>query len=131
MGDLMKSLKDKGLDVENIPFKPKYLAELVSLIDDGTISGTIAKKVFQKMFESGKEPGVIVEEEGLRVVNDEGVILTAVTKVLENNPQSIADYKAGKDRAVGFLMGQVMKETGGKANPQTINKLILEKLKES
>ena len=128
MGDVMRTLKEKGLEAESIPFPGSYLAQLVSLIDKGTISGTIAKKVFEKMFESGREPLSIVKEEGLEVVNDESALVAAVKKVLDSNPQSVADYGNGKEKAFGFLVGQAMKETRGKANPQLINKLLKEEL---
>jgi aspartyl/glutamyl-tRNA(Asn/Gln) amidotransferase, B subunit len=128
MGDVMRILKDKSLEVENIPFPGSHLAKLVSLIDKGTISGTIAKKVFDKMFDTGKDPLEIVKQEGLEVVNDESAIAAAVRKIIEANPQSIADYKSGKEKAFGFLVGQAMKETRGKANPQVINKLLKEEL---
>jgi len=128
MGDLMRILKDRNMEAEEIPFPAEYLAKLVSLIDKGTISGTIAKKVFEKMFESSKDPEVIVKEEGLEVVSDEGALAAVVRKVIESSPQSVADYKAGKEKALGFLMGQAMKETKGKANPQFIGKLLKEEL---
>lgn len=128
MGDLMRVLKEKGMEVEDIPFPAEYLAKMIHLIDKGTISGTIAKKVFEKMFETGKDPGTIVKEEGLEVVSDEGALVTVVKKILESNPQSVSDYKSGKDKAFGFLVGQAMKETKGKANPQIINKVLKEEL---
>lgn len=128
MGDLMRILKDRNMEVEEIPFPPQYLASMVSLIDKGTISGTIAKKVFEKMFTSGKDPAVIVKEEGLEVVSDEGAISGVIEKILESNPQSVADFKSGKEKAFGFLVGQAMKETKGKASPQIINKLLKEAL---
>ncbi|HOJ09906.1 MAG TPA: Asp-tRNA(Asn)/Glu-tRNA(Gln) amidotransferase subunit GatB [Clostridiales bacterium] len=130
MGDLMRILKDRKLEVENIPFPAEYLADMISLIDKGTISGTMAKKVFEKMFDSGKAPEVIVKEEGLEVVTDEAAIAKIVDKVLDNNPGSVADYKAGKKKALGFLVGQVMKESKGKAEPQLVNRLLSEKLNE-
>jgi len=128
MGDLMRILKDKEMEADEIPFPAEYLAELVNLIDKGTISGTIAKKVFAKMFDTGKAPGTIVKEEGLEVVSDEGAIVEAVKKVIVANPQSVADYKGGKEKAIGFLVGQVMRETKGKANPQIVNKVLREEL---
>jgi aspartyl-tRNA(Asn)/glutamyl-tRNA(Gln) amidotransferase subunit B len=128
MGDLIRILKEKELEAEQIPFSGGYLARLVSLIDKGTISGTIAKKVFEKMFESGKDPEVIVKEEGLEVVSDEGALVEVVRKILENNPQSVSDYRSGKEKAFGFLVGQAMRETRGKANPQVINKVLKEEL---
>lgn len=128
MGDLMRVLKEKGLEADSIPFPGKYLAKLVLLIDKGTISGTIAKKVFEKMFESGKDPGVIVKEEGLEVVSDEGALSETVRKIIEANPQSAADYRSGKEKAFGFLVGQAMREMKGKADPQLINRLLKEEL---
>ncbi|HHY25093.1 MAG TPA: Asp-tRNA(Asn)/Glu-tRNA(Gln) amidotransferase GatCAB subunit B, partial [Clostridiaceae bacterium] len=103
-------------------------AKMVELIDKGTISGTIAKKVFEKMFDSGKDPEFIVKEEGLEVVDDEGVLLELVRKIIQNNPGSVEDYKGGKKKALGFLVGQAMKETKGKADPQLVNKLLLKEL---
>jgi Asp-tRNA(Asn)/Glu-tRNA(Gln) amidotransferase B subunit len=128
MGDMMRILKERELEVEAVPFPGKYLAQLVALIDKGTISGTIARKVFEKMFETGKEPSVIVKEEGLEVVSDEGALAATVRKILEANPQSVADFKSGKEKAMGFLVGQCMREMKGKADPQTINKLLKEEL---
>lgn len=128
MGDLMRILKDRNLEPDAIPFPAEYLARMIAMIDKGTISGTIAKKVFEKMFESQKDPEAIVKEEGLEVVSDEGALVAVVRKILESNPQSVADYKNGKDKAFGFLVGQAMKETRGKANPQLINKLLKEEL---
>ena len=99
-------------------------------IAGGTSSGktTIAKKVFEEMSETGKDPEKIVEEKGLVQISDEGAIKEVVDRIIAANPQSIADYKAGKDRALGFLVGQCMKEMKGKGNPQILNKLILEEL---
>lgn len=128
LGDLLKSLKDNDIEAKDIPFPPEYLGKLVSMVDDGKISNTIAKKVFLTMFETKKDPTIIVKEQGLEVVNDEGVLLEAVKKVISSNPQSVADFKSGKEKAFGFLMGQVMKETRGKANPQLINSLLKETL---
>ncbi|HPU42360.1 MAG TPA: Asp-tRNA(Asn)/Glu-tRNA(Gln) amidotransferase subunit GatB [Acetivibrio clariflavus] len=128
MGDLLRMLKEKEMEAEQIPFPGAYLAKLVTLIDKGTISGTIAKKVFEKMFSQGKDAEVIVKEEGLEVVSDESALVAVVKKVIENNPQSVADYKGGKEKAFGFLVGQAMKETKGKANPQLINKILKEEL---
>lgn len=128
MGDMMRILKEKDMEADAIPFPAEYLAKLISLIDKGTISGTIAKKVFGKMFETGKSPEIIVKEEGLEVVSDEGALTQIIKKILEANPQSVNDYKSGKEKAFGFLVGQAMKETRGKADPQMINKLLKEEL---
>jgi len=128
MGDLMKILNDRNIEAEEIPFPADYLAKMISLIDKGTISGTIAKKVFEKMFDSGRDPEDIVREEGLEVVSDEGALVEVVKKVLRGNPQSVADYKSGKEKAFGFMVGQSMKESKGKGNPRLINKLLKEEL---
>jgi aspartyl-tRNA(Asn)/glutamyl-tRNA(Gln) amidotransferase subunit B len=128
MGDLMRILKERNMDVEEIPFPAEYLAKMIILIDKGTISGTIAKKVFEKMFDTKKDPETIVKEEGLEVVSDEGALIAAVQKILQNNPQSVADYKGGKVQAFGFLVGQAMREMKGKANPQLINKILKDEL---
>ncbi|MDP4093739.1 MAG: Asp-tRNA(Asn)/Glu-tRNA(Gln) amidotransferase subunit GatB, partial [Bacillota bacterium] len=128
MGDLMRILKERNLEVEEIPFPAEYLARMINMIEKGTISGTIAKKVFEKMFDTKKDPETIVKEEGLEVVSDEGALVAIVRKILEANPQSVTDYKNGKEKAIGFLVGQAMKETRGKANPQVINKILKDEL---
>ena len=129
MTDIIKELNEKELEPSDIPFTAEQLGNLVVLIDKGTISSSIAKKVLQEMFENPREPQKIIEEKGWVQISDEGAIKEVVLKVLEANPQSIADYKAGKDKALGFLVGQAMKETRGKANPQMLNKMFLEELK--
>ena len=112
-----------------IPFDAKQLGKLVVLIDKGTISSSIGKKVLVELFENPRDPEDIIKEKGWIQISDEGAIKEVVLKILENNPQSIADYKGGKDKALGFLVGQAMKETKGKANPQMLNKMFLEELK--
>ena len=101
---------------------------MIELIDKGTISSAIAKKVLTELFENPKDPEEIIKEKGWIQISDEGAIKEVVMKVLENNPQSVADFKGGKDKALGFLVGQAMKETKGKANPQMLNKMFLEEL---
>lgn len=128
MGDLLRILKDRDLEPDQIPFPGKYLSKLIDLIENGTISGTIAKKVFEQMFDENKDPEVIVKEKGLIQISDEGQLREIIKQILANNPQSVNDYKSGKDKAFGFLVGQAMKETKGKANPQVINKLLKEEL---
>ncbi|MDD2628537.1 MAG: Asp-tRNA(Asn)/Glu-tRNA(Gln) amidotransferase subunit GatB [Clostridia bacterium] len=128
MGDISRKLKEAELEINEVKFTAENLGEMIELIDKGTISSAIAKKVFETMFETGKEPKTIVEEQGLVQITDESAIKEIVIKVIENNPKSVEDYKAGKDKAVGFIVGQVMKESRGKANPGTVNKLILEEL---
>ena len=128
MGDIARILNEREEEPEAIKFTGKELGELVSLVDKGTISSAIAKKVLEELFENPRMPSKIIEEKGWVQISDEGAIKEVVAKILEANPQSIADYKAGKDRALGFLVGQAMKETKGKANPQLLNKLFLEEL---
>ncbi len=129
MGDIWRIMNEKFMVIEDLPFTPAQLAEMIKEIEKGTISNTAAKQVLEKMFETAKDPSAIIDELGLRQVNDEGAILEIIKAVIEANPQSIADYKGGKDRAVGFLVGQVMRQSKGKANPQTVNKLLVEELK--
>jgi len=129
MSDIARILNEREEEPEDLKFSGKELGELVSLIDKGTISSAIAKKVVEEMFENPEMPSKIIEAKGWVQISDEGAIKEVVVKVLEANPQSVADYKAGKDKALGFLVGQAMKETKGKANPQMLNKLFLEELK--
>ena len=128
MSDITRILNEKELDPKEIPFTAKELGELVILIDKGTISSSIAKKVLDELFENPKSPEEIIKEKGWIQISDEDAIKEVVLKILEANPQSIVDYKAGRDRALGFLVGQAMKETKGKANPQMLNKMFLEEL---
>jgi len=128
MGDIMKILNERNIEIDEIPFEAKKLAKLINLIDSGRISGTIAKKVFIIMFESLKDPEEIVKEQGLEVVSDKDAILLAIKKVIANSEQSVNDYKNGKVKAMGFLVGQIMKEMKGKANPQIINELLKNEL---
>ena len=128
LSDISRILNEKEMEAEEIPFTGKELAKLVELIEKGTISSAIGKKVITELFENPKDPEEIIKEKGWIQISDEGAIKEVVIKVLENNPQSVADYKAGKDKALGFLFGQAMKETKGKANPQMLNKMFLEEL---
>ena len=127
--DISRILNEKEMEPEDIPFTAEELAEMVTIIDNGEISTKIGKQVLEELFENPKSPKKIVEEKGWIQISDEGAIKQVVLKVLEANPQSIIDYKAGKDRALGYLVGQAMKETKGKANPQMLNKMFLEELK--
>ena len=128
MTDITKILNEKEQEPNEIPFTAEQLGELVILIDKGTISSSIAKKVLDELFENPRSPEQIIKEKGWIQISDEGAIKEVVQKILEANPNSIADYKAGKDRALGYLVGQAMKETKGKANPQMLNKMFLEEL---
>ena len=129
MSDVARILNEEDKEPDEIPFTGKDLGELVSLIDKGTISTAIAKKVLEEMFKNPEAPSKIIEAKGWVQISDEGAIKEVVMQVLEANPQSVADYKAGKDKALGFLVGQAMKATKGKANPQMLNKMFLEELK--
>lgn len=126
LGEISKVLNEESLTISELNITPKKLAELIKEIEKGTISNTAAKKVFDEILETGKEVADIIKEKGLAQVNDEGEIKKIVEEVLNQNQKSIEDYKNGKTNALGFLVGQVMKASKGKANPQIINKLILE-----
>ena len=128
MGETLRLLKEKELDAEDIRFSPKHLAELIALVDEKAININVAKEVFEVMFEEDIEPRGYVEEKGLKAVNDEGALRKTVEEVIAANPQSVADYKSGKEKAIGFLVGQTMKAMQGKADPGTVNKLLKELL---
>lgn len=129
LGDVSAYLNAENITIEQFPVKPENLGELVTLTKDGVLSSKLAKKVFAEMLKnSDKTPKQLVKELGLEQVSDEGAIAAIVDEVLAENPQSVADYKAGKDKAIGFLVGQVMKKSRGKANPGMVNKLLKEKM---
>lgn len=128
MGDVSKMLNAAGREIEDCLVQPGQLAGLIGLVAKGTISLKIAKTVFEEMWASGKDAEAIVKEKGLVQISDEGAIVAVVEAVIAANPQSVADYKAGKERAIGFLVGQVMKETKGRANPELVNKLLRERM---
>ena len=128
MSDIARILNENEKEPDEIPFTGEDLGELVDLIDKGTISSAIAKKVLEEMFIKPAKPSDIIEAKGWKQISDEGKIKSIVLKILENNPQSVADFKAGKEKALGFLVGQAMKETKGKANPQMLNKLFKENM---
>ena len=128
ISDISRILNETEMDPIEIPFDANQLAKLVELIDKGTISSSIGKKVLVELFENPRDPEDIIKEKGWIQISDEGAIKEVVTKIIEANPQSVADYKAGKERALGFLVGQAMKETKGKANPQMLNKMFVEEI---
>ena len=128
MGDVTRLLNTNQCSVLNSPFSAKQLAELLQLITKGTLSGKIAKTVLEEMYSTGKDAGVIVKEKGLAQISDEGALLGIIDDVISANPQSVEDYRAGKEKAIGFLVGQIMKATRGQANPGLVNQLIKEKL---
>lgn len=125
MGDFSKMLNESGLEISESKISEESLANLIILIDTSVISSAIAKQVFIKMFETGKDAKQIVEDEGLLQITDESSILKSVEQVLESNEQSIKDYLAGKDKAVGYLVGQVMKLSKGKASPTMVNEILI------
>jgi len=128
MGDVTRLLNTNQCSVLDSPFSAKQLAELLELINKGTLSGKIAKSVLEEMYSTGKDASRIVKEKGLAQISDEGALLGIVDDVISANPQSVEDYRAGKDKAIGFLVGQIMKATKGQANPGLVNQLLKEKL---
>lgn len=129
MGDISKMMKENDIWIDDLKFTEEQLAELINFINAGIISNAIGKKVIVEMFDTGKSPKIIIEEKGLIQNSDEDFILQIVKKILDNNGKSIEDYKNGKTKVIGFLVGMVMKETKGKANPQIVNKLINEEMR--
>jgi aspartyl-tRNA(Asn)/glutamyl-tRNA(Gln) amidotransferase subunit B len=128
MGDLFGALNKRGVGIEDSPVSAESLGKLIDLIADGTISGRLAKDVFAAMLETGQDPAQIVEERGLRQVTDTGAIERSVDAVIAANQDKVAEYRAGKEKLFGFFVGQVMKATGGKANPAAVNDLLKSKL---
>ena len=126
MGETMRLLKEKEMEPEDIHFSPVHLAQLIELAEAGTINSTVAKEVFEKVFEEDIDPKQYVEEKGLGTVNDEGALRSTIEEIVAGNPQSVEDYKAGKKKAIGFLVGQTMKAMQGKANPGMVNKILTE-----
>lgn len=129
MVETMRLLKEHNIEPEKISFSPENLAKLINLVDAGTINGSVAKEVFEKVFTDDVDPDKYVEEHGLKTVNDEGALKAVLEEVIAKNPQAIADYKGGKEKALGALVGQTMKAMKGKANPGMINEMLKEMLK--
>ena len=128
MGETLRLLKEKSLDPEDICVSPSNLAKLIELVDSKTINSSVAKEVFETMFENDTDPEKYVEEKGLKTVNDEGALRKTIEEVIAANPQSVEDYHNGKDKAIGFLVGQTMKAMKGKADPVSVNKILKELL---
>jgi aspartyl-tRNA(Asn)/glutamyl-tRNA(Gln) amidotransferase subunit B len=124
MGEMARLLKEAGREVVSSPVSPGQLAGLIALIEKGTISGAIAKGVFEKMMASGRDADAIVAAEGLTQIDDEAAIVGLVADVLARNADAVAGYRAGRTAAFGFLVGQVMKAARGKANPTRVNELL-------
>ena len=128
MGETLRLLKEAGQEPEEITFSAVHLAKLIELLDAGTINQTVAKEVFEQIFREDIDPEQYVEAHGLKMVNDDNLLRTVVEQVIAANPQSVADYKGGKEKALGFLVGQTMKQMKGKANPGAVNKMLKELL---
>ncbi|WP_105614497.1 Asp-tRNA(Asn)/Glu-tRNA(Gln) amidotransferase subunit GatB [Vallitalea okinawensis] len=130
MTEIFRLLTEEEKEEGKIPFGPELLADLIKLIDEGTISSSIAKKVFEEMWNTGKEPAVIVEEKGLKQISDDSTLVTMAKEVIAENEKSVQDYLAGKDKAVGALVGQMMRRTKGQANPGKVNEILRNLLNE-
>lgn len=128
MGDLTRLLNQNGMEIQDAKIKPVLLAEMLNLLNEGTISGKMAKTVFEEMFASGQNPKTIIEEKGLVQISDADALLPLIDEIVNNNPKVLQDYKNGKEKAFGFFIGQIMKATRGQANPEMINKLLRERL---
>ena len=128
MGETLRLLKEKELDPEEIRFSPENLAKLIALTEKKCVNSTVAKEVFEKMFAEDMDPEQYVEEKGLKMVDDEDALRRTVEEVIGANPQSVQDYRGGKDRAIGYLVGQTMKAMKGKADPAAVNRLLKELL---
>ena len=116
------------MEAKEIPFSPENLARLVLLTEGGSINSTVAKEVFEEIFVHDVDPEKYVEEKGLKILGDEGELKACISRILEENPKSVKDYQNGKERALGFLVGQTMKATKGKADPGKVQKLLKEEL---
>lgn len=128
MGEVLAYLNKQQKELKDVALTPAGLSKMIQLIEKGTISSKIAKKVFNELIEKGGDPEEIVKAKGLVQISDEGALRKIVTEILDNNEQSIEDFKNGKDRAIGFLVGQIMKATKGQANPPLVNKILLEEI---
>lgn len=128
MVETMRLLKENDMEPDDISFAPENLAKLIELAERGTINSTVAKEVFEEIFRNNIDPNQYVEEKGLKTVNDEGALRSIIEKIIAENPQSVEDYKNGKEKALGFLVGQTMKAMKGKANPGLVNQILKELL---
>jgi aspartyl-tRNA(Asn)/glutamyl-tRNA(Gln) amidotransferase subunit B len=128
MGELLRTMKERGVAIDDVPLAPDALAGLIKVIDRGTISSSTAKDVFAKMYDSGRSAEEIVKAEGLAQIGDESTVMPIVRKVMEEHPDAVAQYRAGKQQTFGFLVGQVMKASRGKANPTLANQLLKQEL---
>ncbi len=129
IGEVSRLLKERGMEAEKLSFSPGHLAALIELTEAGSINTNTAKEVFEKIFDEDIDPKKYVEEHGLLMVNDEGALKSCVEAVLAANPKTVEEYKSGKTKVLGFLVGQVMKQMKGKANPGKVNEMMAELLK--
>ena len=129
IGETFRLMKDNGMEPEDLTFSPENLAKLIDLADAGTINSSVAKDVFKQIFHEDIDPEKYVEEHGLKMVNDEGALRETAAKVIADNPQAVADFKGGKEKAIGALLGQTMRAMKGKANPGMVNQVLRELLK--
>ena len=126
MVETLRLLKERGMEPEEIRFSPEHLAKLIELVDAKVINSTVAKEVFEAVFDRDADPEAYVEEKGLKTVHDEGALRQVIEEVVASNPQSVADFKGGKEKAMGYLVGQTMKAMKGKANPAAVNEILRE-----
>jgi aspartyl-tRNA(Asn)/glutamyl-tRNA(Gln) amidotransferase subunit B len=128
LSEMTRLLNATGKSLEDVPIEPKHLSDLIGMVEDGRLNSNMAKTVFEEMFESGRAPAEIAESAGLVQISDAGSIEAAVSEAIDSNPRPVADYLNGKETALRFLVGQVMKATRGKANPQLATTVLKERL---
>ena len=131
MGELLRTMKERSVPIDQVPLTPVALAGLIGLVEKGTISSSIAKDVFEKMYDTGRTADDIVTSEGLAQNSDEGALLAIVRDVIATHGDAAAQFRAGKNQTFGFLVGQVMKGSGGKANPKLANELLRRELQQT
>lgn len=128
MVEVLRLTKDKGLDPERVSFTPKHLADLLSMVEKKEVSAQNAKKVFEKVFDEDIDPVVYIEENGLKIVEDTGLLTETVKKIVDANPGPLAELLGGKDKVMGFFVGQLMRELKGKVNPDSVRKALAEEI---
>jgi len=124
----MRMCKETETDAQDIKLSPEHLAAIVELVDNGTITRTNAKIVFEEVFKSDVDPLLYVDEKGLRTINDDGALTKTIQEIISANPQSVVDFKSGKEKAMGFIVGQTMRAMKGKADPTSVNRIVRELL---
>ena len=128
MGEVLRLTKDKAMDAEQVSFSPKHLADLLVMVEKSEVSPQNAKKVFEKVFEEDIDPVVYIEEHGLKIVEDTGLLEETINRILDANPGPLSELLGGKDKVMGFFVGQIMKEMKGKANPDSVRKALAEEI---